>query len=125
MGALNLKKVVAIIFLTIFICGCESRGNVVNYQYSSNPKIESLMINNDFILLDVRTKEEYDKSHLKGAINIPYDEINEDTILDKNLLIFVYCKSGNRSSIAFENLTNLGYNVYDLGAFDKLDLPKE
>jgi len=120
-----MKKVAVIIIITMFLCGCESHGNVVNYQYSSNPKLESLMINNDFLLLDVRTKEEYEESHLKGAINIPYDEINEDTSLDKKLLIFVYCKSGNRSKIATETLTDLGYNVYDLGAFADLDLPKE
>jgi len=120
-----MKKAVIIILLTIFLYGCQSQGSLVNYQYSSNPKIESLMINNDYLIVDVRTKEEYNESHLKGAINIPYDEINEDTILDKNLLIFVYCKSGNRSSIAEEKLTSLGYNVYDLGAFDNIDLPKE
>ena len=51
------------------------------------------------------------------------DEIDDK--ISKNKVIFVYCKSGNRSKIAFNTLKNLGYEVYDLGAFTEIDLPKE
>ncbi len=118
-----MKKILVIFLLTISLCGCGTKKE--SYQYTSDKEVESLMLNNDFIIIDVRTKEEYDAGHIKDAINIPYDEINENTILDKNSLIFVYCRSGNRSNIAKNTLSKLGYNVYDLGAFDKLDLEKE
>ena len=39
--------------------------------------------------------------------------------------VFVYCKSGNRSSIAYKTLKEMGYKVYDLGSINNVDLPKE
>ena len=48
---------------------------------------------------------------MKGAINIPYDEIDENVELSKEKTILVYCRSGKRSSIAYEQLTSLGYEV--------------
>ena len=75
--------------------------------------------------MDVRTSEEYKEGHVKGAINIPYDEINENVELDKEKTILVYCKSGRRSKVAYDQLTSLGYEVYDLGAYDNITLDKE
>lgn len=86
---------------------------------------KKLMKDNDYIIVDVRTSDEFMEEHVKDAINIPYDTIDQNVKLDKNKLIFVYCKSGGRSSIAYQNLKELGYNVYDLGAFDSIDLEKE
>lgn len=79
----------------------------------------------DMIIVDVRTKEEYEESHVVGAINIPYDTIDKNTKLDKNKIIAVYCKSGKRSSIAYQTLKELGYKVKDLGAYDNITLEKE
>lgn len=95
------------------MCGC------------TNNNFEEIMANEEYIIVDVRTKEEYEISHVVDAINIPYDEISDSVELDKNKNIFVYCKSGNRSQIAFNELKKLGYNVYDLGAFNEIDLPKK
>lgn len=108
-----MKKLLIIISIFLILCGCGKTNN-----------IEEIMKNNEYIIVDVRTTEEYKEGHLVGAINIPYDEIDTAN-LDKNKVIFVYCRSGNRSGIAYEKLINLGYNVYDLGAFEKIDLPKE
>ena len=107
-----MKKIFIILIMIIMVIGCDK-----------NVDINKLMQENEYIIIDVRTKQEYNQEHLKGAINIPYDEL-DDTI-DKNKILFVYCKSGTRSQIAFETLTNLGYEVYDLGAFSQIDLPKE
>ena len=87
--------------------------------------LDEIISKNNYIIIDVRTKDEYDDSHIKGAINIPYDEINEETELDKNKTILVYCKSGVRSNKAYNTLKDLGYNVVDLGAFDSIELDKE
>lgn len=71
------------------------------------------------ILLDVRTKEEYMEGHIKDALLIPVDDLEqeaEENLKDKDAVIFVYCRSGNRSATAADMLAKLGYsNVYDLG----------
>ena len=72
------------------------------------------------IIVDVRTKEEYDDGHIPNSLLIPYDEIEAKaaTLLpDKNASIIVYCRSGRRSEIAAKSLVKLGYtNVADMGA---------
>tara|TARA_B110000879_G_C11151390_1_gene504782 strand:- start:919 stop:1278 length:360 start_codon:yes stop_codon:yes gene_type:complete len=60
------------------------------------------------IILDVRSKEEYNKGHYIGAINIPYDTIMEDKVKDLESPILVYCRSGRRAIIAAEKLYSLG-----------------
>jgi rhodanese-related sulfurtransferase len=72
-----------------------------------------------YIILDVRTQEEYAEGHIPGAIQISHDEIKERAggmLPDKNQLILVYCRSGRRSKIAAEELVKLGYtNVKEFG----------
>ena len=87
-------------------------------------KIQRIKEDN-YVIVDVRTQEEYTSGHVVNAINIPYDEIDETTDLDKDKTIIVYCRSGNRSGKAFTVLKNLGYEVYDLGAYDSIYLDKE
>ena len=74
------------------------------------------------VLIDVRTKAEYDAGTLEFAINVPVETI-ESNILDKvsskDTPIIVFCRSGNRSSDAANKLIELGYTkVYDLGAMN-------
>ena len=80
-----------------------------------------------YIILDVRTREEYDEGHIPGAILIPNTEIEakaEDVLTDKDQLILVYCRSGRRSKIAAEALAELGYtNIMEFGGI--LDWPYE
>jgi len=72
-----------------------------------------------YVLLDVRTEEEFNESRIDGAILIPFDEIMdraESELPDKNVLILVYCRSGRRSANAANELVAMGYtNVYDFG----------
>lgn len=66
----------------------------------------------DYILLDVRTEEEYDEGHIPGAINIANEDIGTDELPelpDKDQMILVYCRSGRRSKEASEKLAALGY----------------
>lgn len=119
-----MKKIFIIAMITIILCGCAKKQEP-EFFHTNNKEIEQIMQDNNYVIVDVRTKEEYEESHLVDAINIPYDEINEKTKLDKSKTILVYCKSGNRSNIAYNTLTSLGYEVYDLGAFSDINLPKE
>ena len=81
----------------------------------------------DYIILDVRTQEEFDEKHIPGAVLIPDYEIAdkaEDILTDKNQLILVYCRSGRRSKLAAEELVKLGYtNIKEFGGI--IDWPYE
>ncbi len=81
----------------------------------------------DYIILDVREQDEFAEGHIKGAILLPYTEIEskaEAVLPDKDKLILVYCRSGRRSKIASESLVNLGYtNVKEFGGI--IDWPYE
>jgi rhodanese-related sulfurtransferase len=81
----------------------------------------------DIILLDVRTQAEYEEKHIPGSILIPVDELEkraEAELTDKEKVIFVYCRSGNRSTTASNILAELGYTkVYNLGGIN--DWPYE
>ena len=75
-----------------------------------------------YILLDVRTKEEYESGYIPGAINIPLSDINENVVSslpDKSQMILVYCRSGNRSRQASDKLSKLGYtNIIEIGGIN-------
>ena len=73
-------------------------------------------------ILDVRTGEEFAAGHLQGAVNIPYDVIeqNRDALPENTARrIVVYCRSGRRSAIAASTLQKMGYtNLSDLGSME-------
>ncbi|GAB1457573.1 MAG: rhodanese-like domain-containing protein [Spirochaetia bacterium] len=72
------------------------------------------------LILDVRTKEEFDGGHLPGAVLIPYDVLGSNlSEPDKKRPIVVYCRSGRRSGIAATTLVEMGYeSVFDLGGIN-------
>ena len=80
-----------------------------------------------YVILDVREQDEYNESHIPGAILIPYtqiDQLAETKLTDKDQLILVYCRSGRRSKIAAESLVKLGYtNIKEFGGI--IDWPYE
>ena len=123
-----MKKLLIILLMIFMLFGCQNGNKKVTIHSLPNTEhdeITTIIEDGNYILLDVRTKEEYDESHLKGAINIPYDEIDENSNLDKTKKIMVYCKSGVRSNKAFNTLISLGYDAYDMGAYENINLPKE
>ena len=123
MGEIVVKKIAIILLLTISLFGCSVKEE--NKDMKTNLDYKEIMKEKEYIIIDVRTKEEYTESHIKSSINIPYDEINKDSNIDKDKVVFVYCRSGVRSKKANDTLKNLGYEVYDLGAFNSIDLEKE
>ena len=80
-----------------------------------------------YIILDVRTQEEFDEKHIPGAILIPDYEIKEkapEILTDKDQLLLVYCRSGRRSKAAAQALVELGYtNIKEFGGI--IDWPYE
>ena len=80
-----------------------------------------------YIILDVRTAAEFAEKHIPGALNIPNETIGTEEIPElpnKEQLILVYCRSGNRSKQASEKLVALGYtNIVEFGGIN--DWPGE
>lgn len=72
-----------------------------------------------YLLVDVRTAEEYEEGHIPGAILLPIEEIREgklDTLPDHDQTILVYCRTGRRAEDAAAILVKEGYsNVYAIG----------
>lgn len=117
------KKIVMLLFIVLFSCtlvGCDTKKETIKPS-----SLTEILEKNNYMIVDVRTPEEYDEEHIKGAINIPYDKIDEKVELDKDKQILVYCRSGQRSRIAYNTLKRLGYDVYDLGAYKSIRLEKE
>lgn len=76
------------------------------------------MVGNGAILLDVRTPGEFAGGHIRGAINIPVQELStrsKELKKKKSKEVVIYCRSGARSSTAARMLQANGYDVYDLG----------
>ena len=120
-----------LIICTAVLYSCTSGGEnaVTNTFVQITPAEAKAIIDerDDYIILDVRTQEEYDEAHIEGAILIPDYEISakaESILTDKNQLILVYCRSGRRSKLAAEALVTLGYtNVKEFGGI--IDWPYE
>jgi rhodanese-related sulfurtransferase len=79
------------------------------------------------ILVDVRTEAEFAEEHIPGAILVPIDDLEAlapDMMPDKAATYIIYCRSGNRSATASQQLIELGYqNIYDMGGI--IDWPYE
>ncbi|MDZ8119949.1 rhodanese-like domain-containing protein [Pontiella agarivorans] len=90
----------------------------------------SALVEDGALLIDTRTAGEFQRGHVKGAINIPHDTIAgviDQHTTDKAAPIIVYCRSGNRSAHAKRDLINAGYtNVIDAGSIGNMqrNMPK-
>lgn len=87
---------------------------------SAKKAIEMMRTSPDCQIVDVRTREEFDTGHIEDAMNIPSETIGTEIfreLPDKNQVLILCCRSGNRSEEAADKLVNLGYtNVYDIGS---------
>ncbi len=88
-------------------------------QISMEEAMHMMETEKDYVILDVRTEEEYKEGHIPGAICVPNETIGEDDIAElpkKEQVILVYCRSGRRSKQAAAKLSAQGYtNVYEFG----------
>lgn len=122
---MRMKRFLSAFCLAILLTGCTS-GTPDGYtQVSSEEAAQMMDENDDEIVLDVRTPEEYAEAHIPQAINVPNETIGEDAIAelpDKDQLILVYCRSGNRSKQAAQKLADQGYtNIVEFGGINDWD----
>lgn len=120
-----LKKRVYILLMLFLlmmsgILGCGNKMMDYSYEQITAKEAKELMDSEiGYIILDVRTVEEYAAGHIENAILIPDYEIEakaEQELTDKEQMILVYCRSGRRSKGAAEKLATMGYrNVKEFG----------
>lgn len=117
-----MRKIVVLLICLFFMVGCSSQETDNFYKSITSSEAYEIINNNDsVVILDVRSESEYKSGHIKDAINIPVDSISDvqDVVNDKDKVILVYCRSGNRSKVASEELVKLGYtNVNDFGGIN-------
>ena len=123
-----MKKILPIFLAALLLAGCAAPAEENTYrQINMDEAITMMEEESGYVILDVRTPEEFAGKHIPGAINIPNETIGAAEIPelpDKDQLILVYCRSGNRSKQASEKLAALGYsNIVEFGGFN--DWPGE
>ena len=127
------KKIGAILLagvLGILLCACfdtKENKEAVYMNITAEEAKKIMDTEPEYVILDVRTEEEFAQGHIPGAILIPDYEIREEaesSLPDNDALILVYCRSGRRSKNAAETLAELGYtNIREFGGI--LDWPYE
>lgn len=123
-----MKKYLSFLLPLLLFAGCKASAEEASYrQITMDEAIAIMEEETGYLILDVRTPEEFRDKHIPGAINIPNETIGSDEIPelpDKDQLILVYCRSGNRSKQAAEKLAALGYtNIAEFGGIN--DWPGE
>ena len=126
-----MKKLIFLLMAVMLLTACgqdkENDQGAVYVNITAEEAKQIMDSEEGYIILDVRTQEEYDEGHIPGAIVISHEEIAEkaeEVLTDKDQLILVYCRSGRRSKIAAEALVELGYtNIKEFGGI--IDWPYE
>ena len=120
-----MKKLIPFLLAIVFLAGCATSTEQEKNSYrqvSIEEAVTMMEEESGYIILDVRTPEEFRERHIPNAINIPNETIGSEDIQelpDKDQLILVYCRSGNRSKQASGKLAELGYtNIVEIGGIN-------
>ena len=119
-----MRRWIPFLLLLLFLAGCTASNEQENSyrQISMDEAVTMMEEESGYIILDVRTPEEFRERHIPNAINIPNETIGSEDIKelpDKDQLILVYCRSGNRSKQASGKLAELGYtNIVEIGGIN-------
>ena len=119
-------KRILILIAVLLLCGCTKTKQEITYTQISQAEAKRIMEEETgYLIVDVRTEEEYAQGHIPGAVNIPNESITDtkpEQLPDQKQKLLVYCRSGNRSKQASEKLAALGYsNVYEFGWINTWD----
>ena len=123
-----MKLMPALLAVTMLLAGCagasdptpggEETVKEAGFQQITQEEAMRIMAEETgYVILDVRTKEEYDGGHIPGAVCVPNELINCDApeaLPDYDQLILVYCRSGNRSKQAAQKLAEAEHKAAEL-----------
>lgn len=140
-----MKKISVLLIMLVTLVSCGNQGNVNDTVYDnetetmvkeevkavskkiSAEEAKKMMDEGGVRIIDVREPSEYADGHVPGAELLPLGDIKSgqlSTIGDKDEVILLYCRSGNRSGQAASYLVDQGYtNIYDFGGI--VDWPFE
>ena len=125
-----MKRIVIFLLLMLFLTtGCAQKldgdgmiGKTTYIQIDQEKAKEMMAVNDGHVVVDVRRADEYASGHIPGAILIPNESIGTekpDQLPDKDQIILVYCRSGNRSKQAAQKLADMGYtSIYEFGGIN-------
>ncbi|MBR5517128.1 MAG: rhodanese-like domain-containing protein [Firmicutes bacterium] len=119
-----MKRIIPFLLIILLLASCSApeQSDLGYMQISESDALELMAEEKDYIILDVRTPEEFEERHIVGAINVPNETIGTEEIAelpDKDQMILVYCRSGNRSKDASQKLVELGYtNIIEFGGIN-------
>ena len=118
-----MNRIIPFLIALLLLAGCGAKSSEATYrQITMEEAVTMMEEETGCIILDVRTAQEYSEKHIPGAINVANESIGTEDIPelpDKDQLILVYCRSGNRSKQASEKLVKLGYtNIVEIGGIN-------
>lgn len=125
-----MKRILLPLLLILFILtGCAQKldgdgmiGKTTYTQIDQEKAKEMMAVNDGHVIVDVRRADEYAAGHIPGAILIPNESIGTEKpeqLPDKDQIILIYCRSGNRSKQAAQKLADMGYtNIYEFGGIN-------
>ena len=125
-----MKRILLPLLLILFILtGCAQKldgdgmiGKTTYIQIDQEKAKEMMAVNDGHVIVDVRRADEYAAGHIPGAILIPNESIGTEKpeqLSDKDQIILIYCRSGNRSKQAAQKLADMGYtNIYEFGGIN-------
>ena len=123
-----MKIFIPALLLVFLLTGCAAPAKESGYrQIGMDEAVAMMEEESNYVILDVRTAQEYQDKHIPDAINVPNETIDTEEIPelpDKEQLILVYCRSGNQKKKAAGKLAALGYtNIVEFGGIN--DWPGE
>ena len=114
--------VLLVIQITAAVLLLTSCGGATYTQISQDEAMQMMQDESDYLIVDVRRPDEFAEGHIAGAINVPNEEISDEMpelLPDKDQLLLIYCRSGNRSKEASQKLADMGYTkVYEFGGIN-------
>ena len=125
-----MKRILPLLLLLLLLTGCSGNTSDGSYEQITQEEAKEMMDTQKDIILDVREQDEYDSGHISGAVLLPVGTIDEDSatevIPEKDSMVLVYCRNGNRSKTASSTLVALGYtNIYEFGSINTLPYETE
>ncbi len=110
---------ILLILPVLFLLSCAVKQKTPPYKQISQEEARKMMEEEDCVILDVRTEEEFNEGHIPDAVCLPAETIGSEApaqLPDKDQVILIYCRTGIRAAGAAEQLAKLGYtNVYEFG----------
>ena len=109
-----MKKLFSLLLAATSLVGCQSN---TEFKSVDAQQFAEVIANKDVQLVDARTPEEFSEGHIPGAVNMDVKSADFDAqiaTLNPARPVAVYCRSGRRSKLAAERMTNAGLQVTEL-----------